>query len=251
MENTRIAWLSADTPPNAFPDVGTALREPDGLLAGGGDLSPARLLYAYQHGIFPWYDEGEPILWWSPDPRCVFYPERYRVARRLRRDLKNYDATVTFNQAFDDVVAACAGPRRSEQGTWITTDIMDAYGAMHRAGWAHSVELWRDGQLIGGSYGMAIGKVFFGESMFSHADNASKLALMALCRVLTEHDFRLFDCQVVSEHLLTLGAEVLPRKAFVTQLEESCYPAVPFADWPQGHVPVQDFQPAAGDTSLQ
>ncbi|HNP34576.1 MAG TPA: leucyl/phenylalanyl-tRNA--protein transferase [Woeseiaceae bacterium] len=251
MTTELATWIGKDDPPEAFPDVSRALAEPDGLLAAGGDLSPERLLYAYQRGIFPWYDEGQPILWWSPNPRCVFYPGAYRVSKRLRRDLKKHDATVSFNRAFNAVVEACAGPRAQQDGTWITTDIMTAYARLHELGWAHSVEIWRGDRLIGGMYGLAIGKAFFGESMFSREDNGSKLALLSLCSVLREHQFEILDCQVVSEHLLTLGAVAIPREDFTAILARACEPAESFACWPQELLPIQAFGPAAPDASLQ
>lgn len=251
MNDQPTRWIGKNDPPDAFPDAGAALDGPDGLLAAGGDLSPERLLYAYCRGIFPWYDEGQPILWWTPDPRCIFYPSDYRVSRRLRRDLRKHDAMVSFNRAFREVVNACAGPRPTQDGTWITADIMTAYERMHELGWAHSVEIWRDGRLIGGMYGLAIGKVFFGESMFSREDNASKLALLSLCRVLTENQFEMLDCQVVSEHLLTLGAVAIPRSDFYAVLRRACEPPDSFASWPRELLPIQAFMPSQPDAALQ
>lgn len=238
MGNNRVLWLGPDDPPDAFPPIQNALVEPDGLLAAGGDLSTERLLYAYRHGIFPWFDEGQPILWWSPDPRCVLKLSDYHVAQRLRRQLSGSTAELTFNGSFGDVVRACAGPRRSEQGTWITNDMVVAYQALHVEGWAHSVEIRENDQLVGGVYGLAIGRVFFGESMFSAAPNASKLALLGLCKILEEHAFELIDCQVVSQHLLTLGATAIPRSAFATMLDAACNPATAFENWPNGPIPV-------------
>ena len=232
MSNNRVIWLGQDDPPASFPPVGAALTEPDGLLAAGGDLSKARLLYAYRHGIFPWYEEGQPLLWWSPDPRCVFEPGDFHLARRLRRDLLKSDAEIRINTAFGDVIRACAGPRKSEQGTWITTAIITAFEQLHAAGWAHSIEVWQAGQLRGGLYGIAIGKVFFGESMFSATANASKMALLYLATRMHAGDLQLLDCQVVSAHLQRLGARSISRAAFVDRLESLCTPELLFLNWP-------------------
>ncbi len=232
MSNNRVIWLSPDDPPTSFPPVSAALTEPDGLLAAGGDLSAARLLYAYRKGIFPWYDDGQPLLWWSPDPRCVFLPGDYRVSRRLRRELKSSRAEIRVNTRFSDVVQRCAGPRKSEQGTWITPEIMSAFDGLHEHRWAHSVEVWESGKLIGGLYGLAIGRVFFGESMFSQKTNASKIALLYLANCLAAGDIELLDCQVVSGHLTTLGARTMPRDDFAKMLESTCEPAARLTNWP-------------------
>ncbi len=232
MSKNRVVWLSADDPPDSFPSVSTALQEPDGLLAAGGDLSAERLLCAYQRGIFPWYDDGQPLLWWSPDPRCVFMPGDYRVARRLRQQLRRSSAKIRVNTAFSEVIRACAAPRRSEQGTWITSDMMTAYENLHAEGWAHSIELWQSGKLAGGLYGVAIGKTFFGESMFSTVPNASKLALLYLANLLTAGDLQLLDCQLVSSHLLSLGAQIIPRSEFLDSLATACDPFEKVRTWP-------------------
>lgn len=246
MNNNRVAWLKPSDPPETFPPIGDALTEPDGLLAAGGDLSEARLLHAYRHGVFPWYEEGQPILWWSPDPRCILRPTAFHVARRLRRTLTKSTATITFNRDFARVIRACAGPRRSEQGTWITNEMTVAYEALHANGWAHSVEV-RDGErLIGGMYGLAIGRVFFGESMFSAEENASKYALLGLCSVVRQHAFALIDCQVVSEHLLTLGAVAMPRSDFGQILGDACNPVSAFANWPADPISVADLREGVG-----
>ena len=237
----RIAWLNADDPPSAFPDVASAMREPDGLLAAGGDLSRDRLLYAYSRGIFPWYDEGQPILWWSPDPRCILRPDRYHVSRRLARTLKRAVDELTFNRSFSDVILACAGPRRQQQGTWITPDMIDAYRRLHAEGWAHSVEVRRGGRLVGGIYGVAIGRVFFGESMFSHETDASKMAMLGLCRILEAEGFEMLDCQVASGHLLTLGAENIPRADFTAMLKSACAGGERFDSWPTRSLPIGDL----------
>lgn len=218
----RIAILHSGVR-EVFPPVERALREPNGLLAGGGDLAPWRLLEAYRHGIFPWYSEGEPILWWSPDPRMVFATDKVHVASRLRRWLKRCEWTISADSAFTEVVRACAAPRRGHAGTWITPSMFDAYRRLHDDGHAHSVEV-RDssGRLVGGIYGVALGRMFFGESMFSAATNGSKVALLALCSALHGWGFPLVDAQVASPHLRTLGAFEMPRRAFVVHVERFC-----------------------------
>jgi leucyl/phenylalanyl-tRNA--protein transferase len=233
----RVMWLADDDPPNSFPSVDRALQEPDGLLAAGGDLSPSRLIYAYSHGIFPWYEDGQPLLWWSPDPRCVFLPGDFHLSRRLQRDLRCSDAEIRVNTVFADVVRACAAPRRSEQGTWITPAMMNAYQHLHELGWAHSIEIWQAQKLIGGLYGVAIGQTFFGESMFSKQPNASKIALLFLAKYLQAGDFDILDCQVVSSHLLGLGARIVPRSDFLETLESACGDPVTYNGWPDGPMP--------------
>lgn len=251
MRSRRITWLSPDDPPASFPPVDAALNEPDGLLAAGGDLSAPRLLYAYPRGIFPWYDSGQPILWWSPDPRCVVRPPQFRLARRMQRAQRNSSLEVTFNKAFAGVIAACAAPRRKLAGTWITSEMQAAYGELHALGWAHSVEIWNGDRLVGGVYGLAVGRVFFGESMFSRESNASKFALFALCRVLAEHDFELLDCQTVSRHLLSLGAVTMPRRDFVGLLDRCCAPATPFRRWPRNPLMLRDLSASSDVGALQ
>lgn len=236
--NNRVVWISTSDPPEAFPDIDTAMREPDGLLAAGGDLSSQRLLAAYRLGIFPWFDDGQPILWWSPDPRCVLVPGDFYVSRRLRRDLRQSTAIIRFNHGFDEVIRKCAEPRMTQQGTWITTDMISAYGQLHEEGWAHSIEVWQDDELIGGLYGLAIGSLFFGESMFSRQDNASKYALYALSRHLHARGFELIDCQVASQHLLTLGATMMRREEFKRILRSRCEPPAKFVDWPDSPLSV-------------
>lgn len=218
----RLNWLSRHDPPDAFPDPEFALRDPDGLLAAGGDLSVARLLAAYERGIFPWYEEGQPVLWWSPDPRTVLRPGALHVSRSLRRSLRRAGFAVTWNLAFRRVMEACAEPRPGQSGTWITPAMERAFMELHEEGWAHSVEIWRGDELVGGLYGLAIGRVFFGESMFSRATDASKTAMVALDTELRRHDFALLDCQVVSPHLLSMGAETLPRHEFLALLRRHC-----------------------------
>ena len=241
MSNQRVVWLAADDPPTAFPAVEDALLEPDGLLAAGGDLSSDRLLAAYRSGIFPWYDEGQPLLWWSPDPRCVFLKGDFHLSRRLRKELRVSPAEVRFNTAFGNVIRACAGPRQYQEGTWITRDMMVAYQALHDSGWAHSIEIWQDEQLIGGLYGLVIGRVVFGESMFSRQSNASKIALLMLDRMLEADTFGMLDCQVQSSHLVSLGASVIPRSEFTDLLDTLCEPVRPFDDWPDRPIPVPDL----------
>ncbi|WP_455375887.1 leucyl/phenylalanyl-tRNA--protein transferase [Kaarinaea lacus] len=203
-----------------FPDVSLALEEPNGLLAIGGDLSPGRLLSAYKRGIFPWFNPGEPVLWWSPNPRAILFPDKLKISRSLRKTINKQLFTVTTDLAFDEVVAACAAPRVKQQGTWITGDMRVAYGRMHELGHAHSVECWQNNILVGGLYGMAIGQVFFGESMFSREKDASKVALVVLADKLKQWGYQLIDCQVPSEHLSQLGAENMPREQFCQLLEE-------------------------------
>lgn len=243
MSNNRVIWLSPDDPPEGFPPVSSALTEPDGLLAAGGNLGVERLLYAYRNGIFPWYEEGQPLLWWSPDPRCVFLPGDFHVSRRLQREMRRSTAELRINTAFTEVVRECAGPRRSEQGTWITPAMMAAYEDLHRQGWAHSVEIWQSGELAGGLYGLVIGKAFFGESMFSRSPNASKMALSYLAGRLISGDLEILDCQVVSSHLTSLGARDIPRDEFVCSLDKACEVADSFDDWPQEPVNCAELLP--------
>ena len=219
---TRIAWLSASDPPTAFPPVAGALENPNGLLAAGGDLSMERLLAAYPLGIFPWYEDGQPILWWSPDPRAILRPADFRMSSRLRRTLRQGRLRCTADRAFGDVITGCAQPRRYGGGTWITADMKAAYQRLHSAGWCHSVEVWQDDQLVGGVYGLAIGRVFFGESMFSGTRDASKAALAYLCAYLCAAGFELLDCQDWSAHLESLGATLMPRAEFVGLLRRHC-----------------------------
>jgi leucyl/phenylalanyl-tRNA--protein transferase len=216
-----IPWLTRTT---WFPPVDTALTEPNGLLAAGGDLSAERLLAAYRHGIFPWYAPGEPLLWWSPDPRMVLFPREVKISRSLNRTLRSADYEVRLDSAFAAVIAACAAPRSYGAGTWISDEMRDAYGLLHELGYAHSVETWvdREGQstLVGGLYGVAIGRVFYGESMFSTLSNASKIALAHLCRLLERRGFVVIDCQMNTAHLASLGAREIPRQEFVAGLVE-------------------------------
>ena len=243
MHNSRVMWLSADDPPDSFPPVSQALLEPDGLLAAGGDLSAARLLYAYRNGIFPWYDEGQPLLWWSPDPRCVFMAGDFHVSRRLRRELRASTTEIRINSAFSELIHACAGPRKSAQGTWITPAMVKAFEDLHEQGWAHSIEVWRTGELIGGLYGLAIGKAFFGESMFSKMPNASKMALLYIANRLNNGDLELLDCQLISSHLLSLGARIVPRSDFVQTLGKACKTLRPQPGWPRDAIASANLLP--------
>ena len=233
MRTPRLTWIRPEDPPNHFPDAGTALRDPDGLLAVGGDLSPDRLLYAYRHGIFPWYHGDQPILWWSPDPRAVLLPEEFHVSTSLRKRLRHRGFRLSFDTVFNEVVAACATPRpnQPEGGTWITPEMRTAYARLQQLGYAHSVEIWMDGELAGGLYGIAIGAVFFGESMFSRRRDTSKIALACLSRHLQDWGFALLDCQVQSEHLARLGARTVPRQQFLDLLTHHCEHTVPAVDW--------------------
>ena len=200
-----------------FPDPRQALAEPNGLLAFGGDLSPRRLLAAYSLGIFPWFGEHEPILWWSPDPRCVFHTVNLRINRGLRRLLRDKPWRLTMDHAFKRVIRACAAPRAKDTGTWLVPAMIDAYVQLHRLGHAHSVEVWDDERLVGGIYGVAIGRLFCGESMFSAESGGSRLALVALARLLHEMDFPLLDAQVSNAHTLSLGAVEMPRTAYLQE----------------------------------
>jgi leucyl/phenylalanyl-tRNA--protein transferase len=212
-----IPWLGSGDP---FPEVERALAEPNGLLAAGADLSLPRLLEAYRNGIFPWFTDGQPILWWSPDPRMVLFPAELKVSRSLARTLRNPRFEVRADTAFDEVIDGCRQPRRGESGTWITEEMAEAYAALHRAGFAHSVETWLDGELVGGLYGVALGRAFFGESMFTHVSDASKVALVVLARQLQHWDFGVIDCQMNTAHLASFGAREIPRAEFTRSLRE-------------------------------
>ncbi|MEO0617539.1 MAG: leucyl/phenylalanyl-tRNA--protein transferase, partial [Pseudomonadota bacterium] len=207
-----LYWLGTQ-PGVDFPDPESALDEPNGLLAAGGDLAVERLLAAHQRGIFPWYSEGQPILWWSPDPRMVLRPHDFHASRSLRRTLRRGDWSFTTNNDFEAVIDACADARPGQEGTWITPAMRRAYIELHRAGWAHSVAVYQNGILAGGIYGVAIDGAFFGESMFHRVTDASKLALWYLCSLLERDDFAVLDCQMHTTHLETLGATNLPRRA--------------------------------------
>jgi leucyl/phenylalanyl-tRNA---protein transferase len=226
-----IPWLP---PEPVFPPVELALTEPNGLLAAGGDLSPERILTAYRNGIFPWFSAGEPILWWSPDPRMVLFPAELKISRSLAKVLRNKPYDVTLDTAFMEVIGACAGtPREGQNGTWITAEMQAAYGKLHELGYAHSVEVWMDDQLVGGLYGMALGGAFYGESMFSWRTDASKIALAHLCEHLQRRGFGIIDCQMETTHLASLGARPIPRSEFVALLSRTTT-----ADFQLGHWPV-------------
>jgi leucyl/phenylalanyl-tRNA--protein transferase len=202
-----------------FPDTNQALTYPNGLLAVGGDLSVERLIRAYRGGIFPWYEEPQPIMWWSPDPRSVLFPDELHVSRSLRKSMRQADFHITSDRAFHRVISGCAAPREEQHGTWITNAMGRAYMELHRQGHAHSIEVWdAQQQLIGGLYGVALGRVFFGESMFSRRENASKMALAALVQHITGENFEIIDCQVESEHLNSMGARNIPRLDFEQHL---------------------------------
>lgn len=204
----------------SFPPLDRALKEPNGLLAMGGDLTPQRLLEAYRKGIFPWFNEGEPILWWSPDPRMVLFPDELRISRSLSKELKKSDYQIRADHRFSEVMQACAAPRKGQAGTWIHPEMIAAYTTLHEMKFAHSVEMWVDGELVGGLYGIALGQIFFGESMFSRTPNASKIAFVHLVKQVQEWGFGLIDCQVKTNHLASLGAREIPRAAFAQYLSE-------------------------------
>ena len=211
-----LPWLDEES--LVFPDPAGALRYPNGLLAAGGDLSPERLLHAYQAGIFPWFEAGQPPLWWSPDPRMVLFPAELHVSHSMEKILRRKRFTVKSDTVFASVMAECAAPRPDSQGTWITTGMQQAYGRLHELGHAHSVEVWVDGELAGGLYGIAMKGVFFGESMFSRRPNMSKIAFVDLVRTLGAAGYGLIDCQVANPHLESLGARNIPREEFLTLL---------------------------------
>jgi leucyl/phenylalanyl-tRNA--protein transferase len=210
-----------------FPSVTLALTEPNGLLAVGGDLSPARLLDAYRHGIFPWFGEDDPILWWSPSPRMVLFPGEFKLSHSLRKILRKGEYEVRTDTAFEQVMRACGAPREGQAGTWIIEEMVQAYCELHRMGFAHSVEIWMNGELVGGLYGMAIGKMFYGESMFSRRPNASKIALAHLAKQFEHWGVGMIDCQMNTPHLASLGAREIPREEFISRLQELIhYPPV-------------------------
>ena len=222
-----IPWLESDTP---FPDVSQALTsEAPGLLAAGADLSPQRLLMAYRRGIFPWFSEGQPILWWSTDPRMVLMTDRFRISDSLKKTLRKVERDmaaggrwqVRFDSAFEDVMRACAAPRRDGPGTWISEDIIAGYTGLHGLGYAHSAEVWLDGELVGGAYGVSIGRMFYGESMFARVTDGSKIALAYLVRFLRRHGVEMIDCQQETGHLASLGAAPIPRAQFLAHLRNN------------------------------
>lgn len=214
----RITWLSTQDPPDWFPPVEHALDDPQGLLAGGGDLSPERLLAAYAHGIFPWYSAGQPVLWWAPDPREVLFLDELHISRSLQRTLRSERFRVSRNEDFAAVIAACAAPRAAATGTWITPEMTAAYMRLHALGAAHSIEAWQGDELVGGLYGIEVGKVFCGESMFSRRTDASKVAFVELVRQCRQRGIAVVDCQLESPHLRSLGSRAIPRSEFTRLL---------------------------------
>jgi leucyl/phenylalanyl-tRNA--protein transferase len=210
-----LPWIRPEDP---FPPAEHALRKPNGLLCAGADLSPERLVEAYRGGLFPWYSGDEPILWWSPDPRMVLFCDELKVARSLAKNIRNKGYEVRIDTAFRDVLEGCASPRRDVDGTWLGEDMRAAYARLHRSGYAHSFECWHDGTLVGGLYGVAVGRMFYGESMFSRATDASKVALVALVEELRRRGFPLIDCQVRTPLLAQLGAREIPRREFLRRL---------------------------------
>jgi len=228
-----LPWLSLSND-NQFPSVEYALD--DGLVAAGGDLSPKRLLNAYCHGLFPWFNEDDPILWWSPDPRMVLFTDKVKLSRSLKKTLRTTTLSVTLDRAFEHVMHACSLPRTDSKhdannSTWIHPEMIDAYSQLHQQGHAHSVECWQGNKLVGGLYGVSIGKMFFGESMFSTVRDSSKIALVALCQQLERWGFELIDCQIYSEHLSSLGAEEIDRKDFIHSINELCLQVSPRKPW--------------------
>lgn len=226
-----------EDPSRPFPPTRRALESPNGLLAWGGDLEPQRLLNAYRAGIFPWYSEGQPILWWSPAPRCILLPENVYLSRRTRRRFNSGRFRLSADTAFVDVIRSCAAPRGDDQGTWITEDMVTAYTRLHHLGHAHSIEAWHGRELVGGIYGLAIGRVFFGESMFGLVTDASKIVLVALCRHLREHGFGMLDCQVGNPHLYRMGARDVTRTEFERLLERLVHADGDNAPWTAGFNP--------------
>ena len=240
MDNpVRLHWLDPRDPHQPFPPTHRAMRDPNGLLAIGGDLSLPRMIRAYSSGIFPWYNPNEPILWWCPDPRAVMDPADFHLSHSLVKRLKKDDYAVTLDSAYEAVLEACSGARRSGHGTWLGPDMKRAYVELHQHGFAHSVEVWQDGRLVGGLYGVALGRAFFGESMFSAVADASKLALYHLSRQLRAWSFSLIDCQVSSAHLKTLGAVEIPRERFLLRLRQALQDAGRTGTW-RFDIPVPD-----------
>ena len=229
-----IPWLEPGAP---FPPVDRALREPDGLLAAGRELTPDRILDAYRQGIFPWFSDGQPVLWWSPDPRMVLVPSEIRITRSMHKVLRNRPYEVRCDSAFEAVMRACAAPRDGQAGTWISDDMIAAYSALHARGYAHSVETWIDGRLAGGLYGMAIGRMFYGESMFSLEHDASKIALVHLARYLASLNFALIDCQMNTGHLGSMGGREIPRREFCRVMAQCIADGPLPGRWPTDLIP--------------
>lgn len=227
-----ITFLHQNTP---FPAVELAMRQPNGLLAAGGDLTLKRLLDAYRQGIFPWFNSDDPILWWSPDPRMVLFPHEFKLSKSLRKTLRHGSHEVRTDSAFTRVMRACAAPRAGQEGTWIQEEIVEAYKRLHDAGLAHSVETWQDGELVGGLYGVSLGRMFYGESMFSMQTDASKIALAHLVMQLKRWNFGMIDCQMNTPHLASLGAREIPRSEFLTLLQELTPYPDPASPWRFDH----------------
>lgn len=226
-----MLYLLDNSDPSApFPDPSEAETEPNGLLAVGGDLTPERLLNAYRRGIFPWFSEDQPILWWSPDPRMILKPEELQVSRSLRKVLRKERFTLSMDQAFEEVIRACSGPRATQDGTWLLPEMIEAYLDLHQLGYAHSVETWHQGELVGGLYGISLGRLFFGESMFSKMPDASKAALCLLAHKSRQWHFDLIDCQVYTEHLERLGASEIPREEFQQIVDKGVEETAPNTD---------------------
>jgi leucyl/phenylalanyl-tRNA---protein transferase len=224
----RIPWLEPDDP---LPPISSALRRPDGLLAAGGGLSRTRLIDAYRRGCFPWFNEGEPVLWWSPDPRMVLVPDELHVSRSLAKRVRQGGFEIRADTAFAQVIAGCAEPRRGQDGTWISPAIVEAYVALHEEGIAHSIETWIDGALVGGLYGLALGRAFFGESMFAHAPDASKLAFVHAVSQLRRWGVGLVDCQMSTAHLASFGAREMPRAVFLPRIAQLVSRSAPRSPW--------------------
>ena len=228
-----IHWLDS---PLAFPDVKRALSEPSGLLCAGGDLAPATIVAAYSRGIFPWFSDDQPILWWSPDPRMVLFPGEFKYSKSLAKTVRAKKFEVRFDTAFADVIKGCAEPRTEDGGTWIVNEMQTAYSRLYKQGIAHSVESWRDGKLMGGLYGIALGRMFFGESMFARETDASKVALVALVEKLARDGFELIDCQQETKHLARFGARPIARADFVRRLQELINSQSTQSHWRAEHV---------------
>jgi leucyl/phenylalanyl-tRNA--protein transferase len=240
-----IPHLDAD-PRSPFPATNQALAVPNGLLAWGGDLQPERLLNAYRAGIFPWYTENQPLLWWSPAPRCVIFPAEVHVSKRTRRRYNSGQYTLTADQDFGAVIEACAEDRGDRGGTWITSGMLHAYSDLHRLGHAHSVEAWQEGRLAGGIYGLAIGSVFFGESMFTRQADAGKIALIALCKQLECWSFGVLDCQLRNSHLMRMGAREISRQEFEQRLADGVSKTRPSGSWTEVFNPEPRWDPGCG-----
>ncbi len=225
-----------------YPGFGFPVPENEaGLVLLGGILTPTNVINAYCKGIFPWFNEGEQTQWWSPDPRCVIYPDKIHISRRMIRILRKSDIKISFNNNFTHIIKNCAKSRKDQDGTWITKRMIDVYTNLHKNGWVHSVEVWSDKKIIGGLYGVVIGKIFFAESMFSDLSNASKYALFALCRELMMHDFKLIDCQITSNHLLTLGAITIPKYKFIRIMRDQCSDRKKFTGWPESTIGMNEL----------